>query len=76
MPITNLVTNFWIRSRWLISATKFGEQAEIPYSKCGRTKAPYKGMKADFERYISREIFTLIISETPIHKLAAFIVRE
>ncbi len=31
-------------------ATRFGEQANIPYSRCGRTKAPYKGMKADFER--------------------------
>ncbi len=24
-------------------ATRFGEQAGIPYSRCGRTKAPYKG---------------------------------
>ncbi len=28
-----------------MSATRFGEQAGIPYSRCGRTKAPYKGMK-------------------------------
>ncbi len=33
-----------------MSATRFGEQAGIPYSRCGRTKAPYKGMKADLER--------------------------
>ncbi len=33
-----------------MSATGFGEQAGIPYSRCGRTKAPFKGMKADFER--------------------------
>ncbi len=26
------------------------EKADIPYSRCGRTKAPYKGMKVDFER--------------------------
>ncbi len=50
MPVTNLVANLGIRSTWLISATRFGEQAGIPYSRCGRTKAPYKGMKADFER--------------------------
>ncbi len=51
MPVTNRVANLCIRSRWLISATRFGEQADIPYSRCGRTKAPYKGMKADFERF-------------------------
>ncbi len=44
MPVTNLGANLWIRSRWLMSATRFGEQAGIPYSRCGRTKAPYKGM--------------------------------
>ncbi len=33
-----------------MSATRFGEQAGIPYSRCGRTKAPLKGMKADFDR--------------------------
>ncbi len=33
-----------------MSATRLGEQAGIPYSRCGRTKAPYKGIKADFER--------------------------
>ncbi len=32
-----------------ISATRFGEQAGIPYPRCGRTKAAYKGMKSDFE---------------------------
>ncbi len=32
------------------SATRFGEQAGIPYSRCERTKALYKGMKTDFER--------------------------
>ncbi len=50
MPVTNLVANLSIRSRCLISAARFGEQAGIPYSRCGRTKAPYKGMKTDFER--------------------------
>ncbi len=49
MPVTNLVTNLWILFRWLISATRFCEQAGIPYSGCGRTKAPHKGMKADFK---------------------------
>ncbi len=33
-----------------MSATRFGEQAGIPYWRCGRTKAPYKGMKAYFDR--------------------------
>ncbi len=33
-----------------MSATRFGEQTGIPYLRCGRTKAPHKGMKADFER--------------------------
>ncbi len=32
------------------SATRYGEQTGMPYSRCGRTKVPYKGMKADFER--------------------------
>ncbi len=50
MPVTNLVANLSILSRWLISATRFGEQAGIPYSRCDHTKAPYNGMKADFER--------------------------
>ncbi len=50
MPVTNLVANLWVRSRWLMPATRFGEQAGLPYSRCGRTKAPYKGMIADFER--------------------------
>ncbi len=45
MPVTNL----WIRFRWLISATRFVEQAGITYSRCGRSKAPYKGMKADLK---------------------------
>ncbi len=27
-----------------------GEQADIPYSRCGRIKAPYSGMKANYER--------------------------
>ncbi len=33
MPVTNLVANLWIRSRWLISATRFGEQAGWCYYK-------------------------------------------
>ncbi len=49
MPLTNLVANLWIPSKWLIPATSFGEQTGIPYSGCGRTKASYNGMKADFE---------------------------
>ncbi len=48
--LTNLVANLWIRSRWLMSATRFGEQTGIIYTRCGRTKSPYKGIKADFER--------------------------
>ncbi len=31
-------------------ATSFGEQAGIPYTRFGRTKASYKGMEGDFER--------------------------
>ncbi len=50
MPVTNLVAYVWIRSKWLISATRFGELAGIPYLRCGRTKAPCKWKKADFER--------------------------
>ncbi len=45
MPGTNRVAYLWIRSRWLISATRFGEKADIPYSRCGRTKARIKGWK-------------------------------
>ncbi len=45
-----------------MSATRFGEQAGIPYSRCGRTKAPYKGMKADltvnFQRFF-REVMEI-----------------
>ncbi len=48
MPVTNLETNLWIN--WLISATRFGELAGIPYSRWGRTKTAYNGMKTDFER--------------------------
>ncbi len=29
---------------------RFGEQAGIPYSRCGRTKTSHKGVKADLER--------------------------
>ncbi len=50
MPVTNLVAYLWISSRWLISATRFVEQVDIAQSKCGRTKAPYKGMRGNFER--------------------------
>ncbi len=50
MLVTNLVVNLCIRCIRLMSATRFGEHASIPYSRCGRTKAPYKGMKADLER--------------------------
>ncbi len=50
MPFTIFVANLGIRCRWLIYATGFGKQAGIPYSRCGLTKASYKGMKADFDR--------------------------
>ncbi len=50
MLVTNLVITLRSRSIWLVSATRFGEQAGIPYSMCGRIKASYKGMKADFKR--------------------------
>ncbi len=50
MPVTNLVAYLSSHPKWLISATRFGEQAGTPYSSCGRTKAPYKEMKTDFER--------------------------
>ncbi len=51
MPLTNLVANLFIGSRSLISATRFGDQTGLPSSRCGRTKASYKGMKAHFKRY-------------------------
>ncbi len=41
-------TNYNLCSNLLISVTRFGEQTDIPYSRCERTKAPYDGMKADF----------------------------
>ncbi len=49
MPVTNLAANLWIHSRWLECATGFGEQTDVLYARCGRTKASYKGMKAKFE---------------------------
>ncbi len=71
MPVTKVVANLWIRSRWLMSATRFGEQAGILYSRCGRTKAPYKGMKADFEVSLKKKkakiynsTLTLIVKKT------------
>ncbi len=71
MPVTNLVPNLWIRSKWLMSATSFGEQADIPYSMCGRTKAPYKGMKADFwrpwEQRLIMKINRLALFAVPLH---------
>ncbi len=50
MPLTILVAYLSSRPKWLISAKRFGKQAGTPYSRCGRTKASYKEMKADFER--------------------------
>ncbi len=66
MPITNLTADLCIRSKWFKSATRFGEQARIPNSRCGRTKSLYKWMKTDFER--SREE-SLIMK---INRLALF----
>ncbi len=43
MPVTNFVAFLWIRSRWLRSATRFGEQAGIPYPRCGRAWKPISG---------------------------------
>ncbi len=50
MPVTSLVANLWIRSRWLIYATRIGEQTGIPYLRCERTQASYKGRRDNFER--------------------------
>ncbi len=50
MPVTKLVVNLLIRSKLLISTTRFGEQAGVSYWRCGRTKAPYNGMKNDCEK--------------------------
>ncbi len=61
MSVTNLVVNLRIRSKWLISSTRFGEQTVIPYLRCGRTKAPYNGMKADFERSWKERLVMKII---------------
>ncbi len=50
MAVTHLVANLWIHSKLLISARRLGEQVGIPYSRCGRFKAPYNWLKGDFER--------------------------
>ncbi len=51
MPVTTPEAKLLIRSRSAtISPTRFGEQAGIPYSRCGHTKAPYKRMNADIEK--------------------------
>ncbi len=60
MPVTNLVAYLLIRSRWLISETKFGKHAGIPYSRCGRTKAPYKEEIANCERSWMERLFMKI----------------
>ncbi len=41
---------FFIYYRWLISAKGLCEKTEIPHSRCGHTKAPYKGISGDFVR--------------------------
>ncbi len=48
--------------------SRFGEQAGIPYSRCGPTKAPIKGMKADFERYLKERLIM------KVNRLALFAV--
>ncbi len=50
MPVTCRVAHLGIRSRRLISGTRFDAQAGIPYSRYVRTEAPYKKIKADFGR--------------------------
>ncbi len=50
MPVTNPVANIWFLSRWFISATRFGKQADMPYSRCRCPKSPCKEMKADLGR--------------------------
>ncbi len=52
MSVTNLVDNLRIRSKWFISAARFGEQAGIPYSGWGRIKPPYneRNISKDFGR--------------------------
>ncbi len=60
MPVTKLVAYLWNHSRPLISATGFGEQAGILYSRCRRTKAPYKGMKTDFKRSLKERLMMKI----------------
>ncbi len=68
MPVTKIAAYLWICSRWLRSATRFGEQAGTPYSRCGRTKVPYRGMKADFERsWKERLIMTIMIFAASVH---------
>ncbi len=44
-----MLVNLYLCSKWLTSAKRFEEQAGIKYSTCGRTRAPYNGMKANFE---------------------------
>ncbi len=41
--------NPWIRSTWLLPATRIDEQACIPSSKSEGASAPYNEMKADWE---------------------------
>ncbi len=50
MPVTNLVAYLSNHSTLVMSATRFDVQADISYSRCGRSKAPHSGMKTDFER--------------------------
>ncbi len=41
--------------RWLISALRVGELAPIAYSRCARTRAEYRGIRADVE-YVQKMI--------------------
>ncbi len=48
-----------------MSGTRFGEHAGLPYSRCGRTKASFKGMKAYFD---------LIMKYMPFHTVGFKII--
>ncbi len=50
MPVTNLVAYLSNRSTLVTSATRFDVEADVSYSRRGRTEAAHSGMKTDVER--------------------------
>ncbi len=52
-PFTNLVAALRILSSWYISFLRYGQFAWMAYSRCGRTKALYRGTKISFVRQVN-----------------------